>query len=326
MRSIPMLEHEITGPAAWTGTSVTPSDYLVPVTPECAAELARVLDLLREHRLPTLLLDPSDFELHACRAMMRTVREKLDRGTMFAIVDRLTLTQTTTEEATQLFWLLASLVARPIPQKFDGTMFYDVRDTGVAMKPGSGIRPTVTNLDLTFHNDNSYNETPPEYVTLLCLSKSKSGGISRVMSVATMHNELRKRFLAALPRLYRPFWYDRHNEHAPDAVPVHSAPLFEYDGTSLRARIALHEIFGGYELRGEAMDDETAEAIGAVHEVFDTPGLSVELQFEPGQIQFVNNRATGHSRTAFIDGELPEEKRHLVRLWLRDGGRRSYRG
>ena len=36
------------------------------------------------------------------------------------------------------------------------------------------------------------------------------------------------------------------------------------------------------------------------------------------QMQFVDNRALGHSRTAFDDYPDPEQKRHLVRLWLRD--------
>jgi alpha-ketoglutarate-dependent taurine dioxygenase len=60
--------------------------------------------------------------------------------------------------------------------------------------------------------------------------------------------------------------------------------------------------------------------------VMHEPGLAAELSFEPGQIQYVNNRATGHMRTAFIDGDAPEQKRLLVRLWLRDTGRQSYRG
>jgi alpha-ketoglutarate-dependent taurine dioxygenase len=60
--------------------------------------------------------------------------------------------------------------------------------------------------------------------------------------------------------------------------------------------------------------------------VFDLPELHVELQFESGQIQYVNNRATGHARTEFVDFPEPERKRHLVRLWLRDSGKRGYRG
>jgi alpha-ketoglutarate-dependent taurine dioxygenase len=63
-----------------------------------------------------------------------------------------------------------------------------------------------------------------------------------------------------------------------------------------------------------------------VQSVFDQPELHVELKFEAGQIQYVNNRATGHARTEFVDHPEPEKKRHLVRLWLRDHGKRGYRG
>jgi alpha-ketoglutarate-dependent taurine dioxygenase len=74
------------------------------------------------------------------------------------------------------------------------------------------------------------------------------------------------------------------------------------------------------------MDNETSAALAAIQSVFDRPELRIELNFEPGQIQFVNNRATGHARTEFFDYEEPERKRHLVRLWLRDRGKRGYRG
>ena len=130
-----------------------------------------------------------------------------------------------------------------------------------------------------------------------------------------------------MDRLYRPFWYDRHAEHQPDESTTFAAPVFECgaDGT-VKARLALSKIFAGYELRDERMDNETAAALAAVQAVFDRPELRVELDFEPGQIQYVNNRATGHARTEFVDHPEPERKRHLVRLWLRDSGRRGYRG
>ena len=104
-----------------------------------------------------------------------------------------------------------------------------------------------------------------------------------------------------------------------------AAPVFEYDGV-LRARLAVREIIAGYELRGERMDDEAEAAISAVESVFDRPDLRIDLDFQPGQIQFVNNRATGHARTEFTDWPEPERKRFLVRLWLRDRGGRGYRG
>jgi len=305
---------------------VRAEDYLVRIPGAAHEELRAALRRLRAHRLPTLLLRVEDFDLEACAEVMRGVRRRLDGPPMFAVVDRLPTEAVSAEELAQLYWLLANLVARPVAQKIDGSIFYPVLDTGAKLKPGSGIRPTLTNVDLTFHNDNSYNETPPTYVALLCISKSLSGGLSRVMCVESVHNALLQRYPQHLERLYRPFWYDRHREHEEDEVPYFSAPIFEYDGEQLHARLALNEIYGGYHLRGEPMDDETSAALDAVQAVFSTPELRVELEFEPGQIQFVNNRRTGHARIEFVDGERADQKRHLERLWLRDTGARSYRG
>jgi len=319
-----MLRERIAGRQAWRRDTLTAADWTVAIPPDCLAELRAALADMRHNPLPLFLLDPDDFALDACRSLMGRVRAMLDDGIMFAVLDRLPMGEMSRDESVMLYWLLASLVARPVAQKLDGTMVYVVRDTGAVLAPGSGIRPTVTNVDLTFHNDNSYNQTPPDYVALFCQQRAREGGISRVMSVATVHNELLAQ-PALLARLYRPFWYDRHREHAPDEPTTFAAPVFEYD-SRLKARLALLEIAGGYTLRDAAMDGETQAALAAVRAVFERPELRVELDFQPGQIQFVNNRATGHARTNFIDGEVPEQRRQLVRLWLRDHGARGYRG
>jgi alpha-ketoglutarate-dependent taurine dioxygenase len=314
-------------PQAWTRDTIAPADWTVSLTDAATRELLAVRDEIRHAPVPVFLLDPKDFALGACRAVMAEVRRVTQSGPMFAVLDRLPMTEITRDEAISLYWLLSSLLARPVAQKITGQMFYDVMDTGAKLKPGSGIRPTVTNVDLRFHNDNSYNETPPEYVCLLCLHPAREGGISQVMSVATVHEALQQRHPELMARLYRPFWYDRHAEHHPGEPTTYAAPMFERgaDGT-IKARLALSEIHAGYALRGERLDNETAAALDAVQSVFEQPELHVELGFEPGQIQFVNNRATGHARTEFVDFPEPERKRHLVRLWLRDAGKRGYRG
>ena len=319
-----MLSEIVTGDKAWTGATLEPESWVVPIPPQCLDELDRALGTIRAHPLPMFLRRPKQFELQACHALMREVRRRLDDGLMFAVLDRLPVETMTPEESTTLYWLLASLLARPVAQKLDGTMVYLVRDTGATLKPGSGIRPTVTNVELVYHNDNSYNETPPHYVGLLCQSQAKEGGTSRVMSFYSAHNRLLQEHAAVLPRLYQPFWYDRHREFFPGEAKTFSAPVFAYDGT-LTARLALLEIRGGYALRGETMDRAAEAALAAMETETQMPGLAAELEFKPGQIQFVNNRTTGHMRTAFVDGEAPHEKRHLVRLWLRDTGKQSYR-
>ena len=323
--NVRMLSEKITGPQAWTRSSISPADWTIELTPKALEELRAVVQELRRSPVPVLLLDPRDYALEACREVMARVREATLRGPMFAVLDRLPMDEITRDESVSLYWLLASLLSRPVAQKLNGQMFFDVTDTGAKLKPGSGIRPTVTNVDLRFHNDNSYNETPPEYVCLLCHQTARQGGISRLMSVYTVHNALLDHPRDVLSRLYQPFWYDRHAEHAPGESTTYAAPVFEYDG-ELHARLAVREIVAGYELRNERMDNPTAAALEAVESVFDRPELRVDLEFQPGQIQFVNNRATGHARTSFTDWPEPERKRFLVRLWLRDRGGRGYRG
>src|SRR5207237_8991552 len=180
--------------------------------------------------LPIILRRPDGFAMPACRREMARVRKILNHGRRFAIIDGLPMAEMDTTEATAIYWLLSSMVSRPVAQKLDGTMIYDVLDTGQQALPGSGIRPDKTNIEIRFHNDNAYNEAPPDYIALLCLRQAQSGGHSRVVSYHTVHNILLARHREKLDRLYQPFWFDRQREYHPGEDPVFSAPGFEQSG------------------------------------------------------------------------------------------------
>jgi hypothetical protein len=47
---------------------------------------------------------------------------------------------------------------------------------------------------------------------------------------------------------------------------------------------------------------------------------------QPGQMQILNNRIIVHGRTPYVDHDEPDKRRHLLRLWLRAGDRRQFRG
>ena len=94
----------------------------------------------------------------------------------------------------------------------------------------------------------------------------------------------------------------------------------------MRARFSVHQINSGYAMKGEPVDNEGAAAFTAMLEAFEDPALAIDFEFAPGEIQFVDNRTLGHSRTEFEDHPEPERRRHLIRLWLRDHGRRAYTG
>ena len=308
----------------WRGDNlpVSAGRLLLPAAVE--KELDRIVAALDRDPLPLLLLRPEDFMLDASRAFMCEVKRSLDDGPGFAVVDRLPVDRWSPSGARAVWWLLASLVARPVAQKLDGTSIYDVCDLG--RPPGNGVRPDVTNAEQNFHTDNSYNHVPPHYVGLMCLRTAMEGGVSGIVSFAAAHEEMRRKHPDLLPRLYQPFYFDRQREHAPGDVMTTYHPMFEREENRLIARLSHFQVKNGHKLAGVELDPEGAAALDAFEAILNAPGMAARFHFEAGQMQLIDNRALGHKRTAFRDWPEPERKRLLVRLWLRDQGSRAYNG
>jgi alpha-ketoglutarate-dependent taurine dioxygenase len=319
-----ILDEIVGGKKAWVRADIRREDWFFELTPECLSELRAVLPELRDKQ-EIDAIEPERFPLPACRALMKRVQSALDDGVRFAVVDRLPMDELSDAEAQGLYWILSSFIARPVQQKLTGTMIYKVHDTGQKAAPGSGVRPDQTNMDQFFHNDNSYNTTPPEYVALLCVRPAKSGGISHVISFYTINNALLRKHREVIPRLYKPFWFDRQKENLPGESEVMSAPMFSYEGR-LRARLGLFQIKSGYTMKHEPLDREAEEAMGALRQVFADESLTFDFVMERGQMQYANNRELGHRRTQFQDFDAPESKRLLMRLWMRNSGSVGYSG
>jgi alpha-ketoglutarate-dependent taurine dioxygenase len=294
----------------------------VTLPPRCVDELDAVVRQARWDPLPTLLRDPGEFGLSACAEVMQSVRAKLCAGIGLAVVDRVPVERYELEENRLVCWLLTQLLERPVAQAWNGAVIYDVRDTGKTLE--YGVRRSVTNLDLTFHTDGPWLDLPPHLVGLYCINPAQEGGVSRFVSLLTVHNELRGRHPELLPYLYRPFPWDRQAEHAPGDRKTGVQPIFQWDGGTFIGRFNERLIEMGAELDGEPLEPMAAEALEAMRRAVDSPELWVEFRIERGQIQYLNNREFAHSRTDFRDADAPERKRHLIRVWTRDEGRRTF--
>src|SRR5207249_11145548 len=259
---------------AWTRGRISPADWVVPFPDDAVAELEALVRALRKDPLPLLLLSPSHFALTACADMMAAVRRKLRNGVGLAVTDRVPVERFSADENRALYWLLGGLLGRLVAQKWDGTMSYDVRDTGKALE--YGVRRSVTSLELQFHTDAPWLALPPERVGLLCLSPAREGGVSQVVSLATVHNELRRRRPDLLPRLYRPFPWDRQAEHAPGDDKVAWQPVFHSAGRDLVARYNETLIGNAETLTGAPLDREGREALAGMRAIADSPELRVE--------------------------------------------------
>ena len=260
------------GPDAWTGADLAPGAGRHRLSADCLAEIAATLALLRANPLPVLALSPRDVEMPACAALMAEVRRELDAGLGFAIVDRLPLDAMDRDEATAIYWLLAQMTGRPVAQKWsDGRLLYTVADYG---KPsGNGVRPDRTNEEQSFHTDNSYNIRPPDHVGLLCLAPAMEGGISRVVSMTAVHNRMAAAHPDLLPRLYRPYFFDRQREHAEGDAPTLANPVLrEEAGGGLRVRVSRQLIYRGYAMAGKAVDRESEAGAGGLVLLRGRPG------------------------------------------------------
>ena len=58
------------------------------------------------------------------------------------------------------------------------------------------------------------------------------------------------------------------------------------------------------------------EALDLVGAVASDPAIRLDMDFRPGDMQFLCNHSILHSRTAYEDFPEPDRRRHLLRLWL----------
>lgn len=323
---VPMLQTIVANKAAWPEVPLQENDWLIGIDAPTQEEILRTAENLARYPLPLVALRADDFPMPHSRKLAQRVREILIQGPRFVLLDRLPMEQLSDAQATQIYWLLSSMISPPVAQKLDGSMLFEVKDTGRTAAPGSGVRPAETNAEQSIHNDNAFNEAAPDVVGLLCLRQALEGGESRVMSFYTAHNELLRNHPETLKRLYQPFPHDRQKEHWEDEDKILRLPIFALENNELLARFSPHPIQNAYQLLGEKMDDETSAALSTMRRICNESDISISFRMERGQIQYVNNRQIGHSRSGFRDHSDPALKRHMVRLWLRNTGGRDYQG
>ncbi len=308
----------------WLAPQVSESDWMLELPDDARAEIDRLAGFLVANPLPLLQRKLDDYALPACRALMAQMKSILDDGVGFAVIDRLPMDGYPIETLLEIYWLLGQCIGRPVAQKWNGQMIYDVTDTGAAY--AYGTRGSHTAVELVFHTDNAFARMVPDYVGLLCRRPAKRGGVSRFCSLYSVHERMRERYPAELERLYQPMLFDRQKEHRDGAPPVCLAPYFSWRGERLFARANSSLVRKGYEVAGEPMDAALAAALDAIDAVCADADLWYEAPLERGQIQYLNNHEVGHYRSGFEDHDDPERKRHLYRLWHRAAGSTSYDG
>ncbi len=308
----------------WLAHEINETDWLVKLSANEEKEIKNMIDDMVKIPLPFLLREVNDFEIPSLRKIYKKIKCICDNGIGFAVIDKLPLDDFDEELIKSVYWVLGQLIGKNVAQKWDGTMLYDVKDSG--NKYGYGVRGSATNVELVFHTDNAFGIKPPEYVGLLCKYPAHSGGISRFCSLYTVHERLKNKFPNELKRLYKPMLFDRQAEHAKGEPKTTLAPFFSFHNGRLKCRANTSLIKNGYEIARKNMDSDLIKAIKAIEEITSSKDLWIEAPLKRGQIQYLNNFELGHFRSKFIDRKNSKVKRHLFRLWHRSNGKISYDG
>ncbi|MEN9775533.1 MAG: hypothetical protein RL322_2603 [Pseudomonadota bacterium] len=185
---------------------------------------------------------------------------------------------------------------------------------------GRGYR---SQAQLNHHSD------PTDVVSLLCVRKARSGGLSSIVSTAAVWNALLEASPEHLEVLEAGFPYDRKGEQGPDEGPVtEPIPVFARSAHSgrLDCRYARSYIIGGAGRTGQPLTRPQIAALDAVDTIASRPGVAFQMGFEPGDIQWLDNLSVLHGRTAFEDDPDPSRGRLLYRSWLHMGDHPRWAG
>lgn len=310
-----MLREVVDDPRAWRAETVEdPSEWYRPVPdPLLAALETWIADGGPDQPVTDWLL--SDEDRLAWSEHLAPAKYDLEFGRGFVILEGLPLAKLSQRDAIASYWLIGQLLGEPFAQNVQGTLLYDVRDTGQDLS--AGARFSVTNYESSFHTDNSFGDSILDYVGLLCLKTAKSGGISQNVSGYAVHNTLLEEHPDVLQTLYQPLHVDRRGGFREGEPPTVRRPVIAWDGSEIVVRYLRYWIEVGQEKAGKPLTADERRALDVFDAVLARPELRVEFSLKPGQMYFINNRWILHNRTAFTDHPELERRRHLVRLWLR---------
>ena len=159
-------------------------------------------------------------------------------------------------------------------------------------------------------------------VGLFCLRKARRGGESLIASSMQIYNTI----LAERPDLLDVLTQGFRYHHAEiegtggNQTTDHRVPVFAMCDGRMVCRYIPFAITRGLTEGVFTHTAEEAEAFACISEVATRPDIVCEMDLEVGDIQYLNNRLILHGRRDYEDFEKLEEKRHMLRLWLKVAG------
>jgi hypothetical protein len=235
---------------------------------------------------------------------------ELDRGRGFVLIRGFPVDDHGEAVCMEIYWGVGLHMGRAVSQNIDGDLIGHIRDTG-ADPNAYGVRLYKTRAEQDFHTDGA------DVIGLFCLKPAKAGGVSRIVSSPAIFNRmLRERpDLAAV--VFEPFPFDTQGQHKPGGKPWFDVAICRVADRRLRTFFIPWYIRESQQhAEAPRLSRAQQEAIAFIESAANDPAYWLDMDFRPGDMQFLKNASILHKRTAYTDWDDPALKRHLLRLWL----------
>ena len=297
--------------AVWEGSRIDLREEGVRVlTPTEIGEIdaaLRHLHSLREIDFPEIT--PQSFPLPTLGAYLAGLGDELRFGRGFLLLRGLPRERYSLDDLARIYAGLGAHIGHLVPQSYLGELLGHVIDVSDIEAEARGYHAGGAQ---GMHTDNC------DIVSLLCVRGAKSGGISRFVSAAAVHNRLLEERPDLLEALYGEYVFRRMERDAEygDGRLVKNVVIFSRDTGQLTCNVS-----GAYPHRAVRAGDAVMtplqiEALAEMKRIASSPELYLDMTIGEGDIQFLNNRTILHGRTGYKDWPAVPDRRHLMRLWL----------
>jgi hypothetical protein len=313
----------IDGSAAWRGSDLAgDTSWRRALTRDEIAFLVQAATAAECRGVPPTGFGPAEFPVPELQPVLKWLDEQLENGPGVARISGIPVDSLPRDQLRRLFWGFCVNLGTPVYQTAAGEILGEVKDetgTGAALTyDGPGPLKSARTIArsagaLRFHTDKT------DIICLLCASNGIAGGLSKVVSSVTIHNEMARRRPDLLRVLYEPYWRMRPSDEEGDAERddrTFPMPVFARgpDG-SFTSQYSRTYISQAQEVPTvPRLTKAQIEAMDLLHEIGEE--VCLQIPFEVGDIQFMNQHVTYHGRTAFTDDMASGMHRVLMRIWL----------
>lgn len=305
---------EVRDASAWLPGDFAPPDWTVQLDDADRAEIRRAHNLIVASGRPWSQFGWGDFPLPGLREKLGRVVEELKWGRGFVLLRGLDVENYSIEGLKTVYWGLAVHMGSPRGQNRNGDLIGHVEALKGIAPRRLGDRGYNRPSALAFHTDFT------DAVGLLCVRKARQGGGSLIVSSTTLHNHLARHRPDLLTLLYRGMHTNLRNEgprrldEEPSPAPV---PIFERRNDHVSCFFSKGRYLGGQSATGQTLSAAQLEALEELERLAKSPDYVLQMELEPGDIQFLNCHTTLHSRSDYEDHDDPALSRLLLRLWIR---------